>query len=81
MTRKLKDINPRQFVYYFFPSRLVSLYRKIKNKEFRNVKYSDFHYTPLQGSEIDYVFENSKCILDSPRDGQEGLTMRVFATL
>lgn len=81
MSNKLKEIYPKQFIYYFFPSRLVYFYRKMKNKEFKNAKYTDFHYTPLKGPEMDAVFHNSRCVLDSPQDGQIGLTMRVFEAL
>ena len=47
ISNELKDIYKRQFIYFFFPSRLVYIYRKIKNKEFKNAKYSDFNFIPL----------------------------------
>lgn len=81
MSRQLKDIYQTQFMYFFFPSRLVYLYRKIRNKELRKAKYNEFHFVPLAEQEIVEVFRNSKCILDSPQAGQEGLTIRVFETL
>lgn len=34
MTRQLKEVYPNQFVYYFFPSRIVFFYRKLMNPEF-----------------------------------------------
>lgn len=81
MSCQLKDIYQKQFLYFFFPSRLVYFYRKIRNPELRNAKYKEFHFVPLIEKEMVEVFQKSKCILDSPQAGQEGLTMRVFETL
>lgn len=81
MTEQLSRVYPRQFIYFFFPSRIVYFYRKIVNKELRNAKYSEFHYTPLNGQELDEIITNSKCILDSAQAGQSGLTIRVIESL
>ncbi|HCQ91142.1 MAG TPA: hypothetical protein DIU45_17320 [Clostridium sp.] len=81
MSYKLKDTYPRQFIYFFFPSRLVYFYRKFKNPELKKAKYSEFHFTSLSGSELDQVIVDSSCILDSAQDGQIGLTIRVLEAL
>lgn len=81
MSERLKAIYPAQFIYFFFPSRLVYIYRKIKNSEFKNAKYNEFHYTPLNGREMDKLLTESKVVLDSAQDGQIGLTIRILETL
>ncbi|MCR5185602.1 MAG: hypothetical protein K6D97_00600 [Clostridia bacterium] len=81
ISNELKDVYNNQFIYFFFPSRLVYIYRKIKNKEFKEAKYSDFNYVALKEDEISKIFADSKCILDSAQDNQNGLTIRVIETL
>lgn len=81
MSEKLKLVCPAQFIYFFFPSRLVYIYRKVKNPELKNAKYNEFHYTPIKGKEMDELLTESRCVLDSAQEGQIGLTIRVLETL
>lgn len=81
MSEQLKSVYPNQFIYFFFPSPIVFFYRKLKDKELRKAHYKEFHYTPIKGDEMDKLFVESKCILDSPQDGQLGLTIRVLEAL
>ena len=41
----------------------------------------EFHYVPINGEEMNQLFLNSRCILDSPQAGQLGLTIRVLEAL
>lgn len=81
MSEQLRNVYPNQFIYYFFPSRLVFFYRKIMNPEFRKAKYSEFHFNSLSGKQMDDTYSESKCVLDSAQDGQLGLTIRVLEAL
>lgn len=81
MSNQLKTVYPNQFIYFFFPSRIVYFYRKVMNKELRKAKYSEFHYVPLKGKEMNSIYEMSRCVLDSAQDGQLGLTIRVLEAL
>lgn len=81
MSQELKQIYPKQFIYFFLPSKLVYIYRKIKNIEFRNAKYKEFHFVPLSNKELDKILKNTNCILDSAQDGQNGLTIRTIEAL
>lgn len=81
MSEQLRALYPNQYIYYFFPSPIVYFYRKIMNKELRDAKYSEFHYVPLKGKEINDIYEQSRCVLDSAQDGQLGLTIRVLEAL
>lgn len=81
MSRKLSRIYKKQYIYFFYPSRLVYFYRKIKNPELKHSTYSEFHFTALKSEEMDKLLLESKCVLDSAQDGQSGLTIRVLETL
>ena len=81
MSEQLKIVYPNQFIYYFFPSKIVYFYRKFMNNEFRRAQYSEFHFEPLTGKEMNDVYETSKCVLDSAQAGQFGLTIRVIEAL
>lgn len=81
MSEQLKNTYPNQFIYFFYPSPIVFFYRKIRNPELKRAHYKEFHFIPLKGQEIRDVFENSRCILDSPQTGQLGLTIRVLEAL
>lgn len=81
MSNHLKNVYPKQYIYFFFPSPIVYVYRKIMNKELRKAQFKEFHYTPLKGKEMSDVYEASRCVLDSPQAGQVGLTIRVIEAL
>lgn len=81
MSEQLKDVYPNQFIYYFFPSRIVFFYRKIMNQELRKAKYNEFHFKSLSGKQMDDTYSDSKCVLDSAQVGQSGLTIRVLEAL
>ncbi len=81
MSTQLRNIYGRQFIYFFFPSRIVFFYRKIMNKELRHAKYKEFHFEPLNGKKLVNIYEQSKCVMDSAQEGQNGLTIRVIEAL
>lgn len=81
MSAQLKAVYPRQFIYFYFPSKIVYFYRKLVNIELRNAKMNEFHYTPLKGGDMEQIYLESRCVLDSPQEGQLGLTIRVLEAL
>lgn len=81
MSEQLRSIYPNQYVYFFFPSRIVYFYRKIMNKELHKASISEFHFKPLKGQEMNDIYEESRCVLDSAQDGQQGLTIRTIEAL
>ncbi len=81
MAAQLQKVYPKQFIYFFFPSKIVYFYRKIRNSEFKNAKISEFHFTPIKGKKMEDIISKSRCILDSPQEGQLGLTIRVLEAL
>lgn len=81
ISKQLKPVYPKQFIYYFLPSPIVYFYRKLVSKEFRKAKYKEFNFKPLNGKHMSDIYEASKCVLDSAQDGQVGLTIRVIEAL
>ena len=81
MSSQLKDVYPKQFIYYFFPSRIVFFYRKIMNPELKHAHYNEFHFESLKGEEMNAIYSDSRCVLDSAQAGQLGLTIRVLEAL
>lgn len=81
LSLELKNVFSNQYIYFFFPSKLVYIYRKFKNIEFKNAKMNDFNYVPVKEKEMIEILKNSKCVLDSAQDNQNGLTIRVIETL
>ena len=81
MAEQLQKVYSSQFIYYFLPSRIVYVYRKIMNEEMKQAKYSEFHFVPLSFDEYDSIYKESKCILDSPQARQTGLTIRAIEAL
>ena len=81
MSEQLKNIYPNQYIYFYFPSRIVYIYRKVMNVEFRDAKYSEFHFTSIEGEKMNDIYENTRCVFDSPQSGQNGLTIRVLEAL
>lgn len=81
MSEQLQQAYPKQFIYFYFPSRLVFFYRKLMNSELRRAHSHEFHYVPLTGQVMEQVYRESRCVLDSPQAGQLGLTIRVLEAL
>ena len=81
ISRQLEKRFPKQFIYHYMPSRLKFIYHKIKNIEYKNVKFKDFKHIKLSQEEIADIMKKSFCILDAPQEGQTGLTMRTIECL
>lgn len=81
MSDQLDITYPKQFIYFYFPSYLVYFYRKLMNKEFKNAHWKEFHFKPLSGDELDKIYYQTRCVLDSAQEGQSGLTIRILEAL
>lgn len=66
------------FQYLFLPHMLVYLYNKVLNPDYRGVRRSDIHFTPMSAAEIRETYDDSRCILDVEHSAQRGLTMRTI---
>lgn len=86
--KKFKDINnmslklinklPRQFIYHYMPSKIKYYYHKVTAVEYKTANIESFKFTKISNIKMIDIIEKSKCILDSPQNGQIGLTMRTI---
>ena len=81
MSEQLKSVYPNQYIYFYFPSKIVFFYRKIHDIELRKSRMKEFHFDPLKGIDMERVYKNTRCVLDSAQAGQMGLTIRVVEAL
>lgn len=82
---KLDDIakkrGERCLFYYYLQSKLVFLFYKIFNREFKNAKINDFHYKKISYLESIKIMRESFIVVDCTMAEQTGLTMRSFEAL
>lgn len=81
MSKELNSKFKNQLIYFYFPSKLVYIYRKLFNKEFRKAKINEFTFESINSKKLTKLISNSRCILDSAQGNQNGLTIRVIETL
>lgn len=81
MAEALKDVLPRQLIYHYMPSKLKYYYHKVFSPEYNNAKKTDFKWEKVATNDMMKIIEESKCILDSPQEGQTGLTIRTIECL
>ena len=81
IAEKLKKIYPLQYIYHYIPSKIKYYYHKILNEEYKNIKFKDLKTKKVSFDKAMEIFEESKCILDAPQKGQNGLTIRTIECL
>ncbi|MFQ6792062.1 MAG: hypothetical protein ACLRT4_04655 [Thomasclavelia sp.] len=81
LSNQLKDVMPKQFIYHYMPSKLKYFYHKVKDSEFKKARIKEFKMNKLSSENITEIIKKSKCILDSPQNGQTGLTIRTIECL
>lgn len=78
---ELKQNGMNVFDFEYLQSRLVGLYYILTKKEFRKAKLSEFSYKRMSTKDAYGIFASSKYIIDCPKEGQSGLTIRIFEAL
>lgn len=81
MSKQLLHMYNKQYIYNYMPSLLKYYYHKVTSKSYRKIKLNDLQFQKLSQDETMKIFENSMCILDSPQEGQNGLTIRTIECL
>lgn len=79
--KELNNQYSNNYFYLYLQSKLVYLYNKILNKEFKHSNIKDFKYKKISYDENNRLILNSKIILDIPMANQNGLSMRTFECL
>lgn len=81
MVRQLEQHGLSVYKHYYLQSRLAYLFYKLKYKEFKHSKMKEFRYKRISKEENDKVIMSSKYVLDCPKEGQTGLTIRSLEAL
>jgi len=79
--KQLDERYSKNYFYLYLQSKLVYIYNKLFNKEFKGAKAKDFNYSKLNYIENNNITLQSKIILDIPMARQNGLSMRTFECL
>ncbi|NOJ13177.1 lipopolysaccharide biosynthesis protein [Vibrio splendidus] len=78
---QLENNGLKTFAFFYCPSRLLFLLKKIFTKEYDFIAYSEVSFKPMSKSEIKDVFLRSSAVIDIQHPGQTGLTMRSIEML
>lgn len=73
--------NLNMYSFYYSPSKLLFIYKKLTEPDFKNFDERLISFKSLNHSEIVNLYKKTKAILDINHPGQNGLTMRTFETL
>ena len=79
--KKIFGNRPKTFGFFYVQARWYFAFVKYLTKEHRSVPWSDVSFNKLTRSEVADIFRNSVAVLDMPRSGQSGLTIRTFEVL
>ncbi len=78
---QLKEKNYKVYEFKFIQSKLVLMYYKSKNKEFKKAKFKEFVYKRMSYEDSLKLIEDSNVVIDIPKLHQSGLTMKTFDCL
>ena len=78
---QLKAQGYNTFSFYYCPSRLLFILKKIFTGEVKHISYSQVSFESMSKSEVSEVFKQSNCILDINHPSQTGLTIRCLESL
>lgn len=81
MIQKLKRNNFSVFEYKYLQAKIVWLFFKFSKKEFRKSKMKEFVYKRMDSKQAYEILQKSRYVIDCPKEGQSGLTMRTFEAL
>jgi hypothetical protein len=77
----LKDKGLTTFFYFYFPSRLLYLKKKLTDRSFLGTRMSDFYYKMIPATTAAKYLQQARCSLDIQHPLQTGLTMRTIEVL
>lgn len=79
--KKLFASQARTFGFFYVPARWYFTVVKYFTREHSVVPWSDVSFHKLSRQQVAEIFRDSVAVLDMPRAGQSGLTMRTFEVL
>jgi hypothetical protein len=69
------------FTFFYLQNKLLFLFLKITNKDFKKIDQTDVSYQPFNKNQIVNIVENSEIVIDVHHPNQAGLTLRPFEML
>lgn len=81
MSKWAGENNLKSFTFYYSPSKLVFLYKKVFDPLFKKFEYKKISFKSMSHNAIIDLYKSSKIVLDINHPGQRGLTMRTFESL
>lgn len=78
---QFKSKGLKTFSFYYCPSKLLFLLKKLFTSEYDFISYSEVSFEPISKSEIRNIFLHSSAVIDIQHPGQSGLTMRSIEML
>ncbi|WP_045482066.1 hypothetical protein [Vibrio owensii] len=81
LSKLISNSNGKNFIYWYCPSRLLFVIKKIFTNEFDEIRYKDVNFCPLPRDKVIDVIRKSKVVLDVPHPEQTGLTMRTLEVI
>jgi len=79
MLKRMKDKNPGLRMNIFQYCNLANfIFHKTLRRKYRSIAYKDISFRKKSADEILNIYDASYAVLDIPRVGQNGLTMRTF---
>lgn len=79
--KKIKDqllANRVMYCYFYHPSKIVFILKKIFDKNFRRIPMREVSFVPLRREQVISLIAQSRVILDVEHPSQSGLTMRTI---
>lgn len=68
----------KMYAYVFLPHKLVYLYNKILNKNYKNVTINSIQFKKMPFEKVYKIYNDAKCVIDIESAKQCGLTMRTI---
>lgn len=81
ISKKVGVENTRNFLFFYSPSKLVFLLKKILTNELNGISIKDISFKSMQPSDVFSVLANSNIVIDIEHPNQNGLTMRTIEML
>lgn len=79
--KQFEEQGVKTFSFYYCPSKLLFILKKIFTKEYDFISYSEVSFKAMSKSEIKTVFLQTNAVIDIQHPAQKGLTIRSLETL
>lgn len=81
ISKSVRIEDTRNFLFFFSPSKLVFLLKKLFTNELNGLSIKDISFKPMTPSDVCSILANSNIVIDIEHPGQNGLTMRTIEML